>query len=138
MAFSDFSLPFNFSKEFDLNSIDIAKWIHESNLTTDVNLKKASQQEIILKITLYVIAILVAVIGNLTVIVVITATKTLRTKFNFYILNLAVVDLLIPLTCMWLHLIHDLNPTSWPLGSFFCRINPFMQGKNHISSMSIR
>ncbi|KAJ8318142.1 hypothetical protein KUTeg_003233 [Tegillarca granosa] len=97
MALSDFSLPFNFSKDFDLNSIDIAKWIQESNLTTDVNLQKHSQQEIILKITLYVIAMLVAVIGNLTVIIVIAATKNLRTKFNFYILNLAVVDLFIPL-----------------------------------------
>ncbi|XP_052069256.1 QRFP-like peptide receptor [Mytilus californianus] len=71
--------------------------------------------------------------GNLTLIVVILSTKSLRTKFNYYILNLAVADILVPLTCMWLHLVTDFNPSKWILGSFFCKINTFSQAAEHPS-----
>lgn len=44
-----------------------------------------------------------------------------------YVVNLASVNILVALTCMWLHLVTNLNPTKWPLGPFFCKINTFLQ-----------
>lgn len=81
------------------------------------------------KIFAYAVAIFMSFFGNLLLIIVIASTKSLRTKFNYYILNLAVANILVPLTCMWLHLMHDFNRAQWTLGPFFCRIHTFSQGK---------
>lgn len=90
--------------------------------------KQMPTEEKAIKIFAYVIAIIISFFGNLSLIVVILSTKSLRTKFNFYIINLAVADILVPSTCMWLHLINDFYPSKWILGTFFCRINTFSQG----------
>ncbi|CAL1528678.1 unnamed protein product, partial [Lymnaea stagnalis] len=51
-----------------------------------------------------------------------------QTTTNYYIVNLAVADCLIALTCSWPHLVNDLTPF-WVLGSFFCTFNTFCQGE---------
>jgi hypothetical protein len=51
----------------------------------------------------------------------------MRTTTNYYIVNLAVADLLVTVCCMWVTLIDDVTE-GWVLGAFFCRINTFMQG----------
>jgi len=86
--------------------------------------------DMIMKIVFYVLAIVMALFGNLSIIVIIIKTKSLRTKFNFYIVNLAVADTLIALTCMWIHLVNSMDD-QWLLGSFLCKIHTFVQGKLH-------
>lgn len=53
---------------------------------------------------------------------------TFQTTTNYYIVNLAVADCLIALTCSWTHLVDDMTPF-WILGSFFCPFNSFSQGE---------
>lgn len=84
--------------------------------------------EIILKIALYGIIILTALIGNTAVILTVVKIRRMRTTTNFYILNLAVCDVMVTLTCTWVHLVDDLTE-GWVLGAFFCKINSFSQGK---------
>ncbi|KAL8565666.1 hypothetical protein ACOMHN_059682 [Nucella lapillus] len=84
--------------------------------------------EIALKTAFYVPLILLAVVGNVMVMVVVARDKRMRTTTNYYIVNLAVADCLVTLSCSWVHLLDDLTP-HWILGAFFCKFNTFAQGQ---------
>ena len=91
-------------------------------------LKKYPVWEILLKIFIYVLVIVMATTGNCLVITVVFTNSRMRTTTNYYIVNLAASDLLVTLSCSWVHLVSSLNE-DWVLGSFFCRFNSFAQGK---------
>ncbi|XP_033733515.1 prolactin-releasing peptide receptor-like [Pecten maximus] len=112
-----------------LINFDFSAWLKNSNISfSDLSvLPDISTTERVAKITMYAVAILLALTLNSLIIIVIIRTKSLRTKFNLYVVNMASVNILISLTCMWLHVVTNLNPTKWPLGSFFCKINTFLQ-----------
>ncbi|KAK7003352.1 cholecystokinin receptor type A [Biomphalaria glabrata] len=105
--------------------------------TTSLNLSKLPYPhtiefkpmlEMIFKTLLYVPIIVLTIIGNTIVIAVVAKNKRMQTTTNYYIVNLAVADCLIALTCSWTHLVDDLTPF-WVLGGFFCTFNAFCQGK---------
>ncbi|KAH3861201.1 QRFP-like peptide receptor [Dreissena polymorpha] len=100
------------------------------NGTVDANtvlgLQKDTQFDRIVKIVFYSALIILGVFGNLIIIVVIARYKHLRTKFNLYVVNLAVCDLLVAVTCPWVHLMTDLSP-HWPLGEVICKVHTFVQ-----------
>ena len=81
------------------------------------------------KIVFYAIIILIALAGNIVVICVIWREKKLHSTTYYYIVNLAVSDLLVTLSCTWVHLVDDLTE-GWVLGAFFCKLNSFAQGKS--------
>jgi hypothetical protein len=85
--------------------------------------------EMILKVTFCVITILTALFGNILVILVVVRNKRLQTTTNFYIVNLAIADLLVAVSCAWVHVVTDLYTKGWILGDFFCKFNSFAQGK---------
>lgn len=80
------------------------------------------------KITICVSIELVAIVGNLLIIIIIAQSPKMRTVTNYYILNLAISDMLVGLFAMWIHLVDDLTQ-GWVLGSFLCKFNPFLQSK---------
>ncbi|XP_055876810.1 QRFP-like peptide receptor isoform X2 [Biomphalaria glabrata] len=103
--------------------------------TTSLNLSKLPYPhtieykpmlEMIFKTLLYVPIIVLTIIGNTIVIAVVAKNKRMQTTTNYYIVNLAVADCLIALTCSWTHLVDDLTPF-WVLGGFFCTFNAFCQ-----------
>lgn len=79
-------------------------------------------------ILLYVPTFLIALLGNILVILTVTGKKTLRQVRNYFLVNLAIADLTITLLCM---------PTSvgsivyrlWIYGEFLCKATTFLQGK---------
>ena len=83
--------------------------------------------EKLLKILFYSLSILIALTGNIVVICVVWREKKLHSATYYYIVNLAVSDLLVTLSCSWVHLVDDLTE-GWVLGAFFCRFNSFAQG----------
>ena len=89
--------------------------------------------EVGVKAAFYVPLILVALLGNVAVIVTVWRNKRMWTTTNFYIVNLAVSDLLITLSCTWVHLVDHLTE-GWVLGAFFCKFNSFAQGKLNSAS----
>ena len=93
-------------------------------------LKHVPAWEAGIKIAGYAVIIVVALLGNLLVLVTVARTRRLHTTTNFYIVNLAVSDLLVTLMCTWVHLVDDLTE-GWVLGAFFCKFNTFAQGKVH-------
>ena len=117
----------NFTEFLFVNST-LEDLLKQFNLTSLYLRQDISSSEKAFKITLYVMAMLVAIVGNLLLIIVILRTQSLRTKFNYYVLNLAFVDLFVPGTCMWLHLVQYLDQDQWTMGPFFCRIKTFIQG----------
>ena len=87
-------------------------------------------------ITLYVIIVIVSLIGNGLVIYSVLHVKTLQTVRNFFILNLAVTDILMSV------LASSLTPLSfylksWVLGEFFCTLLPICLGAFvHVSTFT--
>lgn len=106
--------------------------VYEPANDTEQDIKIISREdaavEETLKIIFYVLAIIVSLVGNVCVIVVITRNKYLRTKFNTFIMNLAVGNTVIPLVCMWIHLVSSLSH-QWRLGEFLCKTHNFIQGR---------
>ena len=84
-----------------------------------------------LKVTAYVIAMTLGIAGNLAVLTVLGCSKVMRTTTNVYIANLAVCDLLVCCTCMWIHLGKNIR-NNWPFGEFFCQFHAFSEGKKPI------
>lgn len=95
-----------------------------------IPLKSIPGCEIALKITITVIVMLFALTGNFLVIVVVFLNRRLKTTTNFYLVNLAVADILVTSSCTWVLVVGDLSE-GWVLGSFFCKFNSFAQGKLH-------
>lgn len=88
----------------------------------------------IFKIALYIIIITIALLGNLLIICVICFNRFMRKSTNYFILNLAICDLAIVLSCMWVQIVLTLNKF-WPLGEIFCKINSYMQMVSIIASV---
>ena len=83
--------------------------------------------EVAVKIGVNILIMVVALLGNLAVVIVVACNKRMQTTTNFYLVNLAVSDLGVTLSCTWVHLVDDLTE-GWVLGAFFCKLNTFMQG----------
>lgn len=91
-------------------------------------IEKVPLYEIILKSYLYAMIIFFSLVGNSLIIVVVLRHKQMRTTTNYYIVNLAVADILVTIFCTWVHLVNNLNNNNWVLGGFFCKFNTFSQG----------
>ncbi|CAH1793438.1 unnamed protein product [Owenia fusiformis] len=89
-------------------------------------MKKVGHLEMALKVFFYSIIICLALVGNTLVIFIVWRSKSMRTTTNYYIVNLAVSDILVTLCCSWVHLVDDLSE-GWVLGPIFCKINSFAQ-----------
>lgn len=83
--------------------------------------------EAILKIVFYVITIILSLIGNSLIIIIVFRYKHMQTPTNYYIVNLAISDLMVTISCSWVHLVIALTK-DWVLGDFFCKFNTFAQG----------
>ncbi|CAM1293254.1 Uncharacterised protein g684 [Pycnogonum litorale] len=81
------------------------------------------------KVTLCAITFICAVVGNILIILLILVNKHMRIATNFYILNMAVTDMIIACFCLWIHLVKTLYIHSYILGPVVCRIDSFMQSK---------
>lgn len=81
-----------------------------------------------LKVAFYAVIMVIALFGNMFVIVIVYRSKRMHTTTNYYLVNLAVSDLAVILSCSWVHLVTDLSE-GWTLGAFFCKFNSFVQGK---------
>ncbi len=88
----------------------------------------------VLKIALYMIIIIIALVGNTLIILVIAFNRFMRKSTNYFILNLAVCDLAILVSCVWVHIVMTVNK-HWVLGKLFCKINSFMQMVSVIASV---
>ncbi|XP_062333341.1 neuropeptide Y receptor type 2 isoform X2 [Osmerus eperlanus] len=91
----------------------------------------------VILILAYSTIILFGVIGNSLVIFVVYKFKTLRTVTNFFIVNLAVADLLVNTLCLPFTLIYTLLG-EWKFGQVLCFMVPYSQGLAvHVSTITL-
>ncbi|CAH1794955.1 unnamed protein product [Owenia fusiformis] len=77
-------------------------------------------------VTIYAIIGIFAIGGNGIIISMFFIHKFLRTAANYYIINLALADLLVASLAMWIKPVEDLTD-GWVLGTFGCKFNIFIQ-----------
>ncbi len=118
--------PFDTNMDMDWSKVPLE--VNMSQLPYTGKIKVVPAWEASLKIFLYVFSIVLALIGNSIVIFIVWRNKRMRTTTNYYLVNLAITDLMVALSCSWVHLVHDLTE-GWVLGAFFCKFNSFAQGK---------
>ncbi|XP_052781009.1 QRFP-like peptide receptor isoform X2 [Mya arenaria] len=112
----------NSSTNYDYQSI----FDNLENVEYPVAFKQVPLWEMIVKITLYSVIILSAIVGNILIIVVVANNKRMQSTSNYFIVNLAVSDLLVTGFCTWVRLVDDITE-GWVLGNFFCKFNSFTQ-----------
>ncbi|EDO44438.1 predicted protein, partial [Nematostella vectensis] len=94
------------------------------------------------KIMAYLVIAIVALIGNTLVIVVICRNKNLRKAINFFILNMAISDLFIPVISIPLRLyalftdsVFGVWPFSGKTGLVLCKLSMFLADSSPIVSV---
>ncbi|XP_041364201.1 QRFP-like peptide receptor [Gigantopelta aegis] len=117
------------------------EWTHPTLITYDFShilypgsYKHVALWEVVIKVITYIPIIVLALVGNFFVILVVAKNKRMRTTTNYYIVNLAIADLLVVVSCSWVHLLTDLTE-GWILGAFFCRFNTFAQVLSLVASI---
>ena len=83
------------------------------------------QQAIV--ITMYSIVIVLAVGGNTTVCYIVFSARRMRTVMNFFIVSLALSDILMAVLCIPFTFIANLITLSWPFGNTLCPVVTFLQ-----------
>ena len=83
-------------------------------------------QQVII-ITMYSIVIMLAVGGNTTVCYIVFSARRMRTVMNFFIVSLALSDILMAVLCIPFTFIANLITLSWPFGITLCPIVTFLQ-----------
>lgn len=79
---------------------------------------------------LYLVIFLLAVVGNVLVILTLVHNKRMRTVTNLFLLNLAISDLLLGIFCMPFTLVGMLL-RDFIFGEMMCKLLPYLQGVYH-------
>lgn len=90
-------------------------------------IKQVQIWEAVIKSILFAVIIVFSLVGNTLIIVVVLRHKRMQTVTNYYIVNLAIADLMVTVSCSWVSLVDDITE-GWVLGDFFCKLNTFTQG----------
>ena len=98
----------------------------------------------IVRVTLYAALIVAALVGNLLVIAVVVSCgsgaglngqRARRSAAKYFILNLAVCDLAMVVSCVWVKLVVGMHGDHWVIGSFFCKLDSYMQMVSIVASV---
>lgn len=98
---------------------------------TDVNsLRTWPPWELAVRWIFASLVMLVAVLGNLTIIIILARNRLLlRTSVNHFILNMSVADLILALTGPIPFTIRDTS-LFWPLGEVWCHLEGYIQSES--------
>ncbi|XP_015372967.1 PREDICTED: neuropeptide FF receptor 2-like [Diuraphis noxia] len=82
----------------------------------------------------YTMVFLVGLVGNLLVVSVVCRSPRMRNVTNYFIVNLAVADILVLVFCLPATLLSNIY-VPWILGSWMCKIVPYVQGVSVAASV---
>lgn len=83
---------------------------------------------------IFAIMVLVAVIGNIIIIIIVLAHRRMRTVTNFFLLNLTIADLATAIFNAIFNFVFMLY-SHWPFGHSYCVINNFIANLTIASSV---
>ncbi|KAK1154244.1 pyroglutamylated RF-amide peptide receptor [Acipenser oxyrinchus oxyrinchus] len=112
-------------------------WLQESNLSRQQFIKKFGLQPLVFVPrlpaalqpalgVLYGLIFVLALAGNVTVLMLLCREKALKSNSAFFVCSLALSDLLISLFCIPATLLQHFS-TNWLAGQFLCKLVPFAQ-----------
>ena len=77
----------------------------------------------------YCLIFVVTLIGNIIIGIIVYRTRSMRKPINFFIVNMAMSDLLFPIVC-FPYLVIEINFGNWslrgPVGQAFCKLHDFL------------
>ncbi|XP_050436017.1 neuropeptide SIFamide receptor-like [Adelges cooleyi] len=82
----------------------------------------------------YTMVFLVGLVGNLLVVSVVFRSPRMRNVTNYFIVNLAVADILVLVFCLPATLLSNIY-VPWILGEYMCKIVPYIQGVSVAASV---
>jgi hypothetical protein len=85
--------------------------------------------DVSVQIGLYSAIFLLAVLGNVLVILTLVQNQGMRTITNLFLLNLAISDLLVGVLCMPFTLV-GIVLKDFVFGAILCKLIPYLQGKS--------
>ncbi|KAI8505163.1 PREDICTED: neuropeptide FF receptor 2-like [Branchiostoma belcheri] len=94
---------------------------------TNNSMYKQSMPIMYLLAVAYGLVFLLCIMGNVLVCVVVAKNKSMRTVTNYFIVNLAVSDLLVGVVCIPVTLVDNLT-IGWMFGAVMCKLTPIVQG----------
>ncbi|XP_074649151.1 neuropeptide FF receptor 2-like [Tubulanus polymorphus] len=100
---------------------------NSSNSGADEGDFKLLVHMVILISVAYLVAFVLAIIGNVLVVSVVYKNPRMHTVTNYFIVNLAVADLLVAIIVLPITLV-DTILTNWRFGGVMCKAIPFLQG----------
>ncbi|KAH9494385.1 hypothetical protein Btru_021748 [Bulinus truncatus] len=106
-----------------VKAIPVHKLLSQSNFTASY---PDALLDLSVKSLLYILAILVAILGNCMLLLTFMCGPIYRSKKNAFLANLTVVGLLVASVCMPVELI-DFLSQGWPFGVFICKVKFFCQ-----------
>ncbi|KAI8522245.1 Neuropeptide FF receptor 2 [Branchiostoma belcheri] len=109
----------------DLNDINITNITDTSVGLMDYMLKQTVPIITVLGIS-YFLTFASSIIGNILVILVVLKIPRMRTVTNYFILNLAVSDILVAIFCMPFTLVDNII-RGWIFGDVMCKLSPAVQ-----------
>jgi hypothetical protein len=81
----------------------------------------------LVKIAVFAVVSMFAVVGNVAVVGLVLKNRSLRNTLNYYLVNLAVADVVIATFCAWTFLIDNVTNSPWVLGPVVCKLSGFAQ-----------
>ncbi|XP_067101241.1 neuropeptide FF receptor 1-like [Osmerus mordax] len=82
----------------------------------------------------YTLIFFVCMIGNTLVCIIVLKNKRMRTVTNIFILNLAIIDLLVGIFCLPITLVDNLI-TGWPFDEVICKMSGLIKGASVSASV---
>lgn len=111
---------------------------HESNVPAGYTPLKVPVYWQVTIITMYSAIILLAVGGNGTVCYIVFRARRMRTVMNFFIVSLALSDILMAMFCIPFTFIANLVLNEWPFGDIMCPIVLYLQAVTvYLSSFTL-
>ncbi|XP_019635256.1 PREDICTED: neuropeptide FF receptor 2-like [Branchiostoma belcheri] len=96
------------------------------DLLPDNDYLKQTVPVVVLFVLFYVFNFCLCIVGNIMVCFVILKMPRMQTVTNFFLLNLAVSDLLVAVFCMPFTLVDNII-RGWPFGDVMCKLTPAVQ-----------
>ncbi|XP_044729370.1 cholecystokinin receptor-like, partial [Chrysoperla carnea] len=111
-----------------ITEIELITMYVNNTVTTNQNNTSSNVNSIEIKliIPLYVIIFVLAILGNILVLVTLAQNKRMRTVTNVYLLNLAFADFLLGVFCMPFTLVGQLL-RNFIFGATVCKLIPYFQ-----------
>ncbi|XP_021360081.1 neuropeptide SIFamide receptor-like [Mizuhopecten yessoensis] len=109
--------------------------VFDNTSVTYYNLLKQPLHMIVIYSCVYSAVFLFALCGNLMVITVVVRNRSMHNATNYFIVNLAIADVLVSIFCVPITLLSNLY-TGWQFGEFTCRVTPYLQGVSVSASVN--